>query len=305
MTLEGKFQFGPGIDLAVILVNYERPLDTIECIHSLLASNFPFLRIVLVDNGSKDDSVELLAKAFPEIKPVLIPDNINFVGGYNTGIDYAVKTGATHIFVLNNDTIVEPGTIQELISTSWDVSVPKIVYYDYPEIIWSAGARWRRFPPSVIMIGYQQKESPIYDVPERLYYATGCAFIAKREVFESVGNFDFDFGNYMEDYDFFYRVGTAGFETGYVPSARILHKVSRTLGRVPTRQRYFIGRNTVLFYRKDNRFQSWKLWSYIFWNLIRETIKGNISHLPDYWRGYMDGFKWTQKANASEKSEKP
>jgi GT2 family glycosyltransferase len=282
-------------DLAVVIVNYEQPLDTIECIHSIRKSYFSSFRVVLVDNGSKDDSLEKLSREFPDLEPIIIPDNIKFTGGHNTGILHALETGATHIFVLNNDTVIEPSTIQELYDAQWDVRIPKILYYDHPEVVWSAGARWRKFPPSVKMIGHNHPDGTIYNKPGSLSYATGCALLATREVFERTGLFDTNFGNYMEDYDFFYRVNAAGFTTGYVPTAKVFHKVSRTLGKHPPSQRFFMGRNTILFYLKDRRYPIWILWCYVLWVQLREIFKGNITHLPDYWNGYRDGFKWIRE----------
>lgn len=274
----------------LIIVNFERPEDTIECLDSVVLSDYKPADILLVDNGSKDDSINKISLAHPGITLLALPENSGFVGGYNAGIKQALKTNATHLFLLNNDTVIDRSAIQFLLTTDWDVSVPKILYHDNPEIIWAAGSQWRSFPPSVIMQGYNRKDGPEFDIPMSLNYATGCAFMAKRAVFERVGDFDDQFTNYMEDYDFFYRVNAAGFSIGYVPEARIYHKVSKTLGGSSPEFRYYLGRNTVWFYRKADRYPSWKLWIYIVWVLIRETMKGNINHIPDYWRGYMEGF---------------
>jgi GT2 family glycosyltransferase len=114
----------------------------------------------------------------------------------------------------------------------------------------------------------------------------------KRSVLENVGLFDLDYQNYMEDYDFCYRVTSAGYKIGYVPTARIYHKDSLTGGKNPKRRRWYIGRNTVLFYRKNNRFPVWNLWSFMAWLSLREVAKGNLKHLPDYWQGFKDGFRF-------------
>jgi hypothetical protein len=218
-------------------------------------------------------------------------ENIKFVGGHNRGIEVALESDATHIFILNNDTIIDPTTISELVNAGLDVAVPKIVYYDEPGIIWAAGAYWRSFPPNILMTGLKQPDGPKYNEPRPLDYATGCAFLAKREVFETVGLFDSSYGNYFEDYDFFYRVRAASFRAGYVPSARVLHKVSRTLGKHPPSQRFYIARNAVFFFRRNCRFPAWMLWSHMAYILLREALKGKFRHLPDYWGGYREGLR--------------
>lgn len=280
--------------LIVVIVFFDHPEDTIDCLRSVFRSDYSPLDILLIDNGSSSESNHKIRIAFPEIPIIRLEQNSGFVGGFNRGIQEALKAGATDVFLLSNDTIIEPATIRLLDEASWDISVPKILFYDHPEIVQTAGARWRPFPPSVIMIGFRQKDGPEFDTPQPLEYAIGCAFLARREVLEQVGGFDPDFQNYSEDYDFFYRVNQAGFKTGLVPASRLYHKDSLTTGKDPGRRRWFLGRNTVLFYRKENRFPIWQLWSFMAWLVIREALKLNFSHLPDYIRGFWDGYKYLQ-----------
>lgn len=294
----------PPSSLCVVIVNWERPDDTVQCIRSVCDSNGIRPNILVVDNGSRDDSVRRIARAFPEVKWVRLAQNLGFAGGYNAGIERALASGAESIFLLNNDTIVESGAIRDLLESPWDVAVPKILFDAYPNRIWAAGAQWRRFPPSVLMrglgvFGQGVPDGAVWDRPVPLEYATGCALMVRRRVFEQVGGFDLDFENYMEDYDFCFRVRRAGFTIGYEPAARIRHKVSQTLGLASPRWWWYMGRNTVLFYRKENRFPSWMLWSYLAWIFPREMIKGNASHLASFWQGVRQGL---QLAGAQKQS---
>jgi GT2 family glycosyltransferase len=246
---------------------------------------------LVVDNGSQDSSIDQISAAHPGIQIECLSSNLGFAGGYNAGIAYALKSAAEHIFLLNNDTTLDPDAIRNLLASGWDVAIPKILFYDQPTKIWAAGARWRRFPPSVVMNGYRRMDGPRYDRSTSLTYATGCAILARRKVFESVGGFDPEFVNYMEDYDLFYRIHSAGYKVGYVPEARIYHKVSQTLGhQSPARWRY-LGLNTARFYRKHNRFPVWMLWSYLAWFTLREVIKRNTGVLPDFWVGVREGLR--------------
>jgi hypothetical protein len=285
----------PDIHLAVVIVNYNLSPDTIDCIHSVLKSDFSPLRIIVVDNGSDDDSINNILGAFPHIEMIELPQNTGFARGYNTGMDYALHVGATHIFILNNDTTVESTAISALLDSKWDVSIPKILFFHNPQVIQSAGARWRPFPPSVVLRGLRQKDSPIYDVPVQLKYASGCAMLIKRSILERLGGFDADYQNYLEDYDFCYRVNACGFKIGYVPEARVYHKDSLTGGKNPKLRSWYIGRNTVLFYRKNQRFPALYLWIFVLWLSLREAVNGNLSRLPDYWQGIRDGFRFLAK----------
>jgi hypothetical protein len=280
------------IGLKIVIVNWCRPVDTIDCVNSLLQANIPIKHVLVIDNGSTDDSIDRISKACPGIDIQRLIDNQGFAGGYNFGIDLAIKSGADKILLLNNDTIVGPDTVQKLMVSKWDVCVPKIYYYDNPGIIWSAGAQWRRFPPMVIMRGYQRRDNLRYDRAIELKYATACALLVRREVFEQAGMFDLQYESYFEDYDFMYRVHEAGFRIGYVPEAKVWHKVSQSLGENSPQRLWYLGRNSILFYRKAKRFPTWALYCFLLWVAIREILKFNFQQLYYFWRGIIDGFKW-------------
>ena len=276
----------------VVIVNWERAQDTIECIQSVMQSHKVTVSVLVVDNGSRDDSVDQIRHLCPDAELICLPTNLGFAGGFNTGIEHFMGSDAEYVFLLNNDTVIFPDTIHALVLAmqGCDVAVPKILFHDSPGRIWAAGARWRFFPPSVIMIGYERRDGPQYNVPRSLDYATGCALMLNRQVVEKVGGFDPDYQNYQEDYDLCYRIRAAGYRIGYVPTARLLHKVSMTLGEGSPQKWRLLGRNTVLFYRKHNRFPSWMLWSFLIWVSVRETLKRQPAALPDFWRGVREGL---------------
>ena len=95
---------------AVIVVNYNGYADTEECLISLRNVLTPNMFVVIVDNGSTDDSVKRLSEFVVEKKEYLIclKENLGFSGGKNVGIQYAIDKGAEYICLLNNDTIVTP-----------------------------------------------------------------------------------------------------------------------------------------------------------------------------------------------------
>jgi GT2 family glycosyltransferase len=248
----------------------------------------------VVDNGSQDNSVNEINQACPQVVMVRLPKNLGFTGGYNAGIEWSLNIGAQNILLLNNDTIVYPQTLPALLAAPWDVSVPKILNYDDHNKIWAAGCRWRSFPPSVLMIGFGKPDGPEYDRPGPLGFATGCALLCKRRIFETVGGFDPVFESYMEDYDFSYRLIAAGFKMGYVPEARLLHRGSMTLGNTSRSFWRLLGRNTVLFYRKGQRYSKRDLATHLIYISLRETFKGHYSLMSPFWQGIQEGFTLLQ-----------
>lgn len=289
----------PSSSIQVVIVNWERAQDTIECIQSVRQSIGVEISILVVDNGSRDDSVEQISRACHDIDLLRLPTNRGFAGGYNAGIEKFLASAADTIFMLNNDTILQPDTLTSLLDGMrvWDVTVPKIFFHAGPHQIWAAGAKWRSFPPSVIMIGYKRMDGQKYNVPHSLEYATGCALMLKRQVVEAVGGFDPEYQNYQEDYDYCHRIRAAGFKIGYIPTAQLQHKVSKTLGEHSPEKWRLLGRNTVYFYRKGRRFTSWQLWSFLIWVSIRECIKLQPMRLLPFWSGVREGLRTLEQGN--------
>lgn len=281
-----------------VVLNYERAADTIDCLRSFIPHLPVDTSVLLVDNGSKDDSIAQILGEFPDLPIHKIISNRGFTGGMNAAIAQALLTPATSILLITNDTLIDSEAIQTLVNAPWDVSVPKIVYANAPERIWAAGCRWRSFPPTVLMRGYNQLDGPEYNKPIRLDYATGCILLFHRNVLETVGGYDPDFKYYMEDYDLSARIRENGFTIGYVPAARIMHKVGRTLGNIPAEQWKYMGRNTVLFYRKNSRFSTYQLWCHLLWVIFREILHGNIRRIKPYVQGIREGFQFLANPKA-------
>jgi hypothetical protein len=280
----------------VVIPNWERPDDTVACIRSVEADGYSNLRILVVDNGSTDNSVETISAACPEVAMLTLPKNLGFAGGSNAGIDGALQRAADFVFLLNNDTIIVPGTITALVRAldgdpTWSIAVPKIRFHDEPARIWAAGCRWRQFPPQVKMIGFGKRDAPRYNFTRELPYATGCALLVRRSVLEDVGGFDPRFTNYQEDYDFCYRARQAGHRLLYVPEATILHKVAQSLGEGSPIRWHYLGRNNVLFYRPGERFSWVTLFSFVAWTIVRESVTGNRATVPAFVQGVLEGMK--------------
>lgn len=279
------------LNIAAVTVNWERPQDTIECVNSILACGLSENQVVIVDNGSMDDSVDRFRENFPNVDVIKLQKNFGFAAGYNVGIQKALNKGASRVLIINNDAIIDTNSIQAMLESPWDVAIPKILYYEEPNRIWSAGCQWRKFPPCVTHIGRGQLDTQAFNIAYTLDYASGCAMMIKREVFENSGGFDPIFESYYEDYDFCYRVRQAGYIIGFVPQSRVFHKGSQTIGKYTSRRWQLNGRNAVIFYRKDNRFSWQSLWICVGVMSMVEIIRGHIEILPDFFTGVKEGLQ--------------
>jgi GT2 family glycosyltransferase len=280
----------------VVVVNWNRANDTIECLKALECSDYANYRPLIVDNGSTDGSRGAIRAAFPTVEMIANEDNLGFARASNIGIEHALQQGADYVFLLNNDALVDTPLLSELVAVGESdpqigMLVPKIYYHGEEGRLWSAGARWRRFPPRVTIIGFGREDGGAYSAQQEVDFATGCAMLVKRQVFQRVGLFDSAFFMYHEDYDFSARVRRGGYRIVYVPRAVMWHKVSASTGQESPLKWYYLGKYIVPLYLKHFSPPRLSLALFVLWVLARETVKGNARYLGPYLRGLCDGWR--------------
>lgn len=223
------------LKVAILIVNWNRCQDTLECLRSLQKITYPNYRIILVDNGSKDDSVTAVKAEFPTVKIIQSARNLRFAGGNNLGLRDVLDHGDDLCLLLNNDTIVAPDFLDRLVDTAMmgsNISLvgPKILYYHRPDVIWFAGGVIKPVWGYVRHYGLRQIDREEFNQPKEVSFLTGCCMLIHRKILEKVGFLDEDFYLYSEDADYCLRVKNAGYKLFYEPKARIYHKVSQSTG---------------------------------------------------------------------------
>ena len=218
----------------VIILNWNGRDVLGPCLDSLMRVTDPELEIIVVDNGSTDSSPEIVRQGFPGVELIENDENLLFAAGNNVGIKAALERGAEFILLLNNDTEVDPLFAAEMLRAFDDPSVgavgPKIYYHDDPERIWYGGGGFNRLTGVPFHRGLRRMEDSFEDTPCETGWVTGCALMARREVFGQIGYLDPSYTIYCEDVDLCLRAAAAGWSLRYVPSARLWHKVSSSSG---------------------------------------------------------------------------
>jgi len=174
-----------------------------ECVASVRKLTYPNIHIVIVDNGSTDDSVAILKQNYPEVRVIVNATNLGFAAGNNIGIRYALSRGADYVLLLNNDTIVAPDMLENMVAAGEAVPqigilAPKIYYYKTQKL-WRAGGRRRKLTLGATDTGIGREDDEKYNIPREIDYAFGSGMLIKREVFEQVGLFDEGYFMYYED----------------------------------------------------------------------------------------------------------
>lgn len=239
--------------VAIVLVNWNSYVDTLECVDSIQSSTYKNIKIIVVDNGSVDDSVNQLRKRDTEYHLILSRENTGFTGGNNQGIAYAMNIGADYILMLNNDTLIENTAVEKLvIAAQSDMTVgvvtPKILFHPDRHLIWSAGTR---FEQNILMgrnRGYRSLDGDEFNQQMYLDYAVGCALLIRREVIDKIGSLTEDYFATWEDVDFGLRISRGGYKVLYEPSAVVWHKESVSAGGADNPQYvYYQTRSALVF----------------------------------------------------------
>lgn len=274
--------------VAIVILNWNNPDDTLACLRSVEALAYPAeqLAVIVVDNGSTDDSVARIGAACPGVFLLQTGANLGYAGGNNVGIRYALAAGADTVCILNNDIIVEPDFLPPLLAalaSAPDVGVatPLVAAQPAQNRVWALGARveWRtgdirrQYAGEPVAIWRQQ-------MPFAVEIASGAALLIRREVFERVGLMDEAFFLYYEEVDWSLMVSKAGFRIVAVPASLVGHKVSATLGAASPAIDYYMARNHLrLLSRRCSGLRFAYLWSrVVLLNLLTIAVYTAKSH---------------------------
>ena len=280
--------------VAIILVNYNGVCDTIECIRSLLCVSGIEYEIIVVDNCSTDDSIEILKKEQLQSRFTLleVSENKGFSAGNNIGIKYAQEKNAEYYLLLNNDTIVKPNFLQCLLAgfklqSNCGVTTGRIYYYSMQDTIWYAGGSLSHRTGRSVHFEFGEKDESLDAFPQTVSFASGCCMCLSKKLVESVGFFNEDFFLYEEDAEYCYRIIQAGFTIVYMPAAIIYHKVSSSTGQGSPMSQYYMIRNKYNFIRENFKgFIKVSAYIYCTKQLLFRCIKNEL-----WFRCYIAAFR--------------
>jgi len=240
--------------VAVIVLNWNGRDDTLRCLASLRTVDYPDLDVVVVDNGSRDDSVAAIAKGFPEFDLVRLARNCGYAEGNNVGIRHALRRQPEFVFVLNNDTEVDPTCVRKLVETAARLPEagafgPKTYRLGTRSVLYSVGLDFNWLTGHVSYVGWGELDNRRHDREREFDVINGHALFLRATTIDKVGLFDPEFFAYNEETDYCLRIARAGFRLLYVPSAIVFHKgESTTIGLL---RQYLICRNHVLCMRRN------------------------------------------------------
>lgn len=288
-------------NITVLTVSWNQKKYTVDCLRSLQNMNYPNYNILLVDNGSTDDTVNSVRDAFPDVEIYENNQNLGFAGGFNVGLRLALTRDSAYIFMVNNDTIVAPDILDTMMEYMNEPNVgivsPMIYELDDPTRIWSVGAMKHPITYEMTLKGDGiEDKGQFREVMER-DYLVGCALFINRKLLQDIGLFDEGYNPaYYEDMDLCLRARQAGYRLLLVPQAKLWHKGSVASGGSGSPQeRYLMARNSVRFFRKHIHGWRWLfVIPYRFGSAVKTAMRlihqKNLQSALYYLKGLKDGI---------------
>jgi GT2 family glycosyltransferase len=212
-------------EVVCIILNWNGWQDTLVCLDALKRCSYPQLKILVVDNGSSNDSVNMIRSAHPGVLLLESGRNIGFAGGNNIGIRFALAHGADYVWLLNNDTKPDPHALSALLAKAQTDNVigavASICYFAHePSKVQAwAGARVN------LWIGYSRLNTR--PRPDAWFHSlNGTSMLIARAALEDIGLLDEGFFLYWEDTEFCLRLRKRGWRIAAAPDSRVLHRVN-------------------------------------------------------------------------------
>ena len=283
-----------GAKIAAIVLGFDRRDKTRACVASLLRSTEEGIRVLVLDNGSRDGTAESIAREFPEVLVERSPVNLGAAAGRNHAVALAVREWSPKLlWFVDDDAVVDPASASALASpfaapesATLGATAAKIRFPGEPPRIYVAGGSVIRFwAGSTEPRGHGDPDKGQFDVREPCIPGAGCTMI-RREAFDAVGGFDEDYDPYgYEDLDLSLRILETGREILYVPEALAWHERGQTFerGRYTARYASVKRRNWLRFMgRHASPLQRVAFWTVgAPWRIVRATVRevraGNLS----------------------------
>lgn len=243
-----KDEAGGLVDLSIIIVNWKTKDELRACLRSILEGDRTAMEIIVVDNASRDGSVEMLKREFPSVQVIENEANYGFARAANIGIR---ASSGRYVLLLNPDTEVQPHAFSTFIRFADEnpgigIIGPKILNPNgslqyscrrFPTIgaaIFRNTLLGRLFPRNpytrdYLMVEWDHRETTDVD------WVSGAAMLIRRRMLEEIGLLDEQFYMYCEDVDLAYRAWEKGWRVTYYPHVCVTHVIGRSSDRCPNR----------------------------------------------------------------------
>ena len=252
-------EVGASVTTIILNFNGEKLLD--QFLPFAIDTSYPNHEVVVADNHSTDNSLELLEKQYADTITVRLPENYGFAEGYNKAIS-KLQSESEYLVLLNSDVEVTPNWLDPIIELmESDKSIgacqPKIraqknkTHFEYA----GASGGWIDYYGFPFCRGRifdtVEKDVGQYDTPQEIFWASGAAFVVRRKLYESLDGFDAMHFAHMEEIDLCWRIKRAGYKIMVVPESVVYHIGGSTLNYGDSKKTFLNFRNNLFMMSKN------------------------------------------------------
>lgn len=263
--------------IGVLIVTWNRKADLLDCVRSVLRSDYPDFSVYVVDNASSDGTSDAVASQFPQVSLIRSEENLGFAAGNNLGLKRMLHDGVDAAFLLNDDAVIAEDTLSSMLDSDFrrpdvGVAAPKILLHSDPGTVWSAGGLVDPRTGIAVQRFYGEPDDGRADQPAEIEYAVGCAMLIKADVVREAGMLDPDYYMYYEEADWCRRIRACGYRILYVPRSRVRHKVELDRS-VSDHAVYYYARNRLLYLSRSGAGPS-----RIAWVTVAGVLRSALGH---------------------------
>lgn len=266
----------------VVVLNWNGWGDTAACLSSLRQLHYENYEVIVVDNGSTDDSVSRIRDEFPWAYLIETGKNLGFGGGCNVGIRYSLAQRADFVWLLNSDTIVDCDALRALVdkaqSDNDTGAVGSAIYFmDEPERLQAWGGGRINF-----WLGHGRHFlKPVCD--DKIEFITGASMLISGDAIRTIGLFDERFFMYWEDGDYCFRLRAAGFRLAVASGSKIWHKQFGSVGKESVLLDKYFNASAAHFFNKHAAVPLFPLWAGYILRLVKRVVTGDWKRTKAVW----------------------
>jgi GT2 family glycosyltransferase len=271
-----------------VIINWNGWRDTVACLDALRSIEYSRVFVVVVDNGSSDDSVARIRAAHPAIRVLETCKNLGFSGGNNAGIREVMRHKVDYVWLLNNDTQPAPGVLGELVRTAEAdgglAAVGSVLHYaSSPEKIQTWGGGWIN-----LWNGYTSHATARPKPGRSLDFLTAASMLVRRKALEDVGLMDDRFFLYWEDAELCFRFRKNGWGLGVAPNAIVLHKLNASTGKEARATDLYFTSSALRFLSQYSSLPLLSSFLFLSRRVLHRALAGKVEAIHSVWKGVED-----------------
>ncbi|MDG1901175.1 MAG: glycosyltransferase family 2 protein [Bacteroidales bacterium] len=288
----------------VLILSYNGKGLLSEAISSYVDNSYNNFEVVVVDNGSTDNTKEYVESKFDNVKVLRTEVNLKYSGGLNFGMEYAFnQQSADYVLITNNDVKADKDLISSCVELAFGKDeigfvTGKVYYYDHPNTFQSCGKSYDEKMWRGQHIGRNEEDRGQLDEDQQLPWCDDIFWLVSHKVYQKTGGgYDTEFAFQAEDFDWQVRAKKIGFQIWFASKAKLWHKDSMTIGKESAFKAYYNFRNPLIVHMKHRNYHEFQYYFKLKRNgLIRITIQSilrfRFKYLYYCWKGFSSAVIW-------------